>query len=110
VITNNQNVYEPFIEEWKKLYMEGLSFQFIANKYNVSPDTVYRNIKDDVSIRSRKSSSKTIESMLPNWKKLYYDYGYTFQEISECYQVASSTIYRHLNEKSHQNSLQALKG
>ncbi|MCL7746719.1 hypothetical protein [Halalkalibacter alkaliphilus] len=99
VITSNQHIYEPFIDEWKKLYREGLSFQYIAEKYDVSADTVYRNIKDYVDVRSKKTNTEHVKVMAAIWKQLYFENGKTLQEISQSYEVSASTISRQLHAK-----------
>jgi predicted DNA-binding protein YlxM (UPF0122 family) len=94
-------VYEHFIMDWVKHYNEGLSCEIIANKYDVSPDTVYRNIKDKVTIRSKKTKTETIKKLIPIWCNLYYQQGYTLQGIAKEYNISASTIFRHIKYKSH---------
>ncbi|WP_227937078.1 hypothetical protein [Alkalihalobacillus deserti] len=93
---NNRNVYQHLIDEWAKLYTDGLSFEVIAKKYHVSADTVYRNTRDKVDIRCKKTKSKAIKELIPVWRNLYYQKGYTLQEIGEKYNISTSTVYRHV--------------
>lgn len=94
----NSHVSNQLINQWVKLYKEGLSFLAIAEKYKVSSNTVYRNLKDKVTIRNKKTNADTIKELIPTWKVLYQKKGFTLQEIGEMYHVSSSTVYKYVRD------------
>ena len=97
--TDNRATYEHLIADWIKLYKEGLSCEMIAKKYDVSVNTVYKNIHDKVTMRSKKTKNEIIEKMIPTWHNLYYQKGYTLQAIANEYNISPSTIFRHIKDK-----------
>ncbi|MCP8617794.1 hypothetical protein [Salirhabdus salicampi] len=97
VSSNSLKLYAPYIEQWVNLYNEGCSYDYIAKKYDVSPNTVYMNIRERVKARRKLTSSHDINQWVETWKELK-DKGLSVKTIAEMYDVSPGTIYRRLKK------------
>ena len=81
------------IEEWKKLRKEGLTYEAIANKYNVTKQAVYDAL-DKAGIKRKTRYSQYYEE----WEKLYKE-GMSTQAIADKYNCDQKTVYHHISKK-----------
>lgn len=87
-------VTKELIEQWVELYQAGRTGTDIAKEYEVSPNTVYKYLKQEgVKARQQTITNKLIQE----WIKLYETGNYTISYIADKYSVSRNTVSLYLN-------------
>jgi transposase-like protein len=88
------NQYNEVYDEWAELYVNGWTYQAIAELYGAARETVRERLQR-MGIPSRESSKRFTPETYQTWGELYKN-GATLAEISLHYGVTESTVAKHL--------------
>lgn len=92
--------YIEYVEEWKALRLQGLSFLEIGRRYNINGGIVRRYLikfypdKEVIAIKTKRGKLKHVNSV-NEWKRLRKE-GFTYEEISEKYNTSKDIIRDYL--------------
>lgn len=91
------------LEEWVKLRKEGLTYQAIADKYNVSKQAVYEAL-DKAGIKRKTKYSQYYKE----WEELYSN-GCSTQDIAKKYNCYNTTVHDYISKKFIINNSERLR-
>jgi len=92
-MANSTRIHPDRIREYQELRLEGLTFRAIGARFNRSSSTVIKALKRiDESI----GNERKIKQGYAPQVKLWYEAGFTFEEIQRLFGISKDTIDRYL--------------
>jgi len=92
-MANSTRIHPDRIREYQELRLQGLTFRAIGARFNRSSSTVIKALKRiDESI----GNERKIKQGYAPQVKLWYEAGFTFEEIQRMFGISKDTIDRYL--------------
>ncbi|GEM_PF-3141185 len=96
-----KNIPDDVLEQWERLYKQGVSLTEITRIYGVSYKTVSSKLTKKGVLPIKKDTKEIKDELVEEWVSLYKS-GLTQKEIAERYDISPTKISEKLREKNVQ--------